>query len=146
MSGVIEITGTVKWFDGKKRKFGFIIPDGGGPDVLVHLDVLLCAGLKTLEQGQRVRFESELYKNRRRARSVSVLDGPKQLGTLEQGYVKFYRPDKCYGFIIPDTGGPDVFVHKTVITKAGLHHLKAGMRIQYRQCISGVAVQAIDLR
>jgi CspA family cold shock protein len=51
------MTGTVKWFDPQKG-FGFIMPDGGGPDVFVH-HAVLPAGLKTLDDGQAVEYETE---------------------------------------------------------------------------------------
>ncbi len=47
--------GTVKWFDAKKG-FGFIVQDGG-PDVFVHFSAIQTSGFRTLEEGQRVRFD-----------------------------------------------------------------------------------------
>ena len=49
-------TGTVKWFNAKKG-FGFLVPDGGGADVFVHITDVEDAGLKTLNEGQKVGFE-----------------------------------------------------------------------------------------
>lgn len=49
-------TGTVKWFNPSKG-FGFIQPEDGGKDVFVHISALERAGLKTLNEGQRVEFE-----------------------------------------------------------------------------------------
>ena len=51
-------TGTVKWFNGQKG-FGFIQPDGGGPDVFVHISAVERAGLSSLNEGQKVAFELE---------------------------------------------------------------------------------------
>ena len=48
--------GTVKWFNPTKR-FGFIAPDGGTKDVFVHMSAVEEAGLKTLSEGQKVKFE-----------------------------------------------------------------------------------------
>jgi cold shock protein len=50
-------TGTVKWFNGEKG-FGFIVQDGGGPDVFVHFSAIQGSGYRNLEEGQRVEFES----------------------------------------------------------------------------------------
>jgi CspA family cold shock protein len=49
--------GTVKWFNAEKG-FGFISPDGGGPDLFVHHTAIQGSGFKTLDEGQRVSFES----------------------------------------------------------------------------------------
>jgi CspA family cold shock protein len=48
--------GKVKWFNPNKG-FGFIEPDGGGPDAFVHITAVQAAGLTTLNDGQRVTYE-----------------------------------------------------------------------------------------
>ncbi len=50
--------GTVKWFNGDKG-FGFIQPDNGGADVFVHISAVERAGLRSLQEGQKVSFELE---------------------------------------------------------------------------------------
>jgi CspA family cold shock protein len=56
--------GTVKWFNPQKG-FGFIQPDNGGPDVFVHMSAVERAGLRSLNEGQKISFEvtSERGKN-----------------------------------------------------------------------------------
>jgi CspA family cold shock protein len=51
-------TGTVKWFNGAKG-FGFIQPDEGGPDVFVHISAVERAGLRSLNEGQKITYELE---------------------------------------------------------------------------------------
>ena len=51
-------TGTVKWFNGTKG-YGFIQPDEGGPDVFVHISAVERAGLRSLNEGQKVTYELE---------------------------------------------------------------------------------------
>ena len=48
--------GTVKWFNPQKG-FGFILPEGGGKDVFVHISAVERAGLLTLNEGQRLEYE-----------------------------------------------------------------------------------------
>lgn len=51
-------TGTVKWFNTQKG-FGFIQPDDGGADVFVHISAVERAGWTSLNEGQKIGFESE---------------------------------------------------------------------------------------
>ena len=50
---------------------------------------------------------------------------------MTEGIVKFFNTTKGYGFIAPDNGGPDVFVHVTAVEKAGLRSLAEGQKISY---------------
>jgi cold shock protein len=47
------------------------------------------------------------------------------------GTVKFYNGQKGFGFIQPDGGGKDVFVHATALERAGLHGLNEGQRVSF---------------
>lgn len=49
-------SGAVKWFNDKKG-FGFIVPDGGGSDVFVHISAVEKSGLQGLSEGQKVTFD-----------------------------------------------------------------------------------------
>jgi cold shock protein len=49
-------TGTVKWFNSTKG-FGFIQPDSGGPDVFVHISAVERAGIRSLNDGQKISYE-----------------------------------------------------------------------------------------
>ncbi len=49
-------TGTVKWFNGQKG-YGFIQPDDGGKDVFVHISAVEQAGLRGLNEGQKITYE-----------------------------------------------------------------------------------------
>jgi len=49
-------TGTVKWFNPTKG-FGFIVPDSGGNDVFVHISAVEKAGMRTLNEGQKISYE-----------------------------------------------------------------------------------------
>ena len=50
------VTGTVKWFNTTKG-FGFILPQDGGKDVFVHISAVESAGLRSLNEGQKVTFD-----------------------------------------------------------------------------------------
>ena len=57
-------TGTVKWFNATKG-FGFIEPQGGGQDVFVHISAVERAGLNSLQDGQKLKYELESDRNGR---------------------------------------------------------------------------------
>lgn len=56
-------SGTVKWFNGTKG-YGFIQPDEGGADVFVHISAVQAAGLRALNEGQKVSYELQTNKGR----------------------------------------------------------------------------------
>lgn len=65
------------------------------------------------------------------------------------GLVKFFNETKGFGFIAPDGGGKDVFVHMTAVTKSELHTLHEGDRVEFDTEPSkkeGKGPQAINLR
>ncbi|MEM1307310.1 MAG: cold-shock protein [Pseudomonadota bacterium] len=50
---------------------------------------------------------------------------------MQTGTVKFYNVQKGYGFIAPDSGGKDVFVHATALERAGLSPLAEGQKVSF---------------
>lgn len=58
--------GTVKWFNPTKG-YGFIAPDSGGKDIFVHISAVQKAGLRTLNEGQKIGFDIEQQQNGRSA-------------------------------------------------------------------------------
>lgn len=66
-------SGTVKWFNDAKG-FGFVQPDGGGPDAFAHFSAIQMEGYKTLKEGARVEFE--------------LTDGPKGLMAVNIRYTQ----------------------------------------------------------
>ncbi len=64
--------GTVKWFNAEKG-YGFISDDNGGDDVFVHFSAIMIDGYKTLNEGQKVTFDTEVDpKNSAKLRAVNV--------------------------------------------------------------------------
>ena len=54
-----------------------------------------------------------------------------EISDVAMGTVKWFNPTKGYGFIIPDEGGRDLFVHITAVQKAGYTDLVQGVRVSY---------------
>lgn len=63
--------GTVKWFNATKG-FGFIQPDNGGADVFVHISAVERAGLRSLNEGQKVTFDVEEQRGRPAATNLQA--------------------------------------------------------------------------
>ena len=61
---------------------------------------------------------------------------------MQTGVVKFYNPDKAFGFITPDDGGKDVFVHKTGIKEG---NLQDGSKVQFSTENTPKGVNAIEV-
>jgi CspA family cold shock protein len=64
-------TGTVKFFNSQKG-FGFIVVDGGGPDVFVHVSALESSGIDSLNEGQKVSFETKMDPKKGKPNAVNV--------------------------------------------------------------------------
>jgi cold shock protein len=64
-------TGTVKWFNPTKG-YGFIQPDAGGADVFVHITALEAAGLRSLNEGQKVSYELVTNKGKTSAGNLKL--------------------------------------------------------------------------
>lgn len=65
---------------------------------------------------------------------------------MAMGTVKWFNVTKGYGFIQPDTGGKDVFVHISAVEKAGLSNLSEGAKVSYDVVASGGKESAENLR
>ncbi|HTU54583.1 MAG TPA: cold-shock protein [Acetobacteraceae bacterium] len=64
--------GTVKWFNATKG-YGFIVPQDGGKDVFVHITAVQSAGLKGLNEGQRVSYEISMERGKASATNLRAL-------------------------------------------------------------------------
>jgi cold shock protein len=68
----MAMTGTVKFFNGA-RGYGFIKPDDGGRDVFVHITALEQAGLRALNEGQRISYDVEPDKKGKGPKAVNLV-------------------------------------------------------------------------
>lgn len=158
---VIEIAGAIKWFDVVKG-YGFIVPDGGGADVLLHVTVLRRDGFQTAHEGARIVCEAlERVRGLQAFRIISMDDStavhPSQIASranvtvtptsgLEQAVVKWFNRLRGFGFLTQGEGTPDIFVHMETLRRYGLGELKPGDAVLVRYGPGSKGLMAAEVR
>ncbi len=66
-------TGTVKWFNSTKG-YGFIAPENGSQDVFIHISALEKAGLNSLDEGQKIKFDVVENRGKSAADNIEIED------------------------------------------------------------------------
>lgn len=64
---------------------------------------------------------------------------------MATGIVKWFNPTKGFGFIVPDEGGKDVFVHISAVEQAGMQTLNEGQRVNFEIASDRKGQKAVDL-
>ena len=139
---LVEITGVIKWFDVAKG-FGFIVPDNGMQDVLLHVTCLRRDGYQTVLEGTRV--VALIQKRDRGYQAFRILSmdqttavHPSQMppvkthvqvtpsSGLERVLVKWFNRTKGFGFLTRGEGTEDIFIHMETLRRFGLTELRPG--------------------
>lgn len=152
----------VLWFNDSKG-FGFV-KLGDGAEVYLHASVLDAAGGRNVSEGSKLKVTVEKTPRGRQIAQVlkigeAVRKGSSRSQQAEEagaasstageteGTVKWYNPEKGFGFIAPRSGHKDVFVHATALSRSGLAMLTEGQKVlmECRQGKKGPEVHSIRL-
>ena len=147
-ASVIELSGIIKWFDVSKG-YGFIIPDNGMPDVLLHVTCLRRDGYQVAYEGARVLVEVLQRPRGLQAFRILSMDEstaihPAQMppprthvtvaptSGLERAQVKWFNRLRGFGFLTRGEGTPDIFVHMETLRRFGIAELRPGQFLLVR--------------
>lgn len=146
----------VKWFNFSKG-FGFVAQDDGGQDAFLHASVVTRMGLKDLCEGTEL-----LVRVSSGAKGPQVVDIVQILGVVSMppssgrpaptgpvveliGTIKWFKPNKGFGFATPDDGGRDVFVHRSILAQAGIQMIDSGQRVKMKVQTASKGREAIEI-
>lgn len=148
-----EVEAVVKWFNSEKG-FGFVEVSDGSGDAFLHVSVLSGAGAQSVNPGAKLRVR--LGQGAKGPQVMEVTDiregeapaaaprrssprpqmggdsyGSAAMGGQEvRGTVKWYNAQKGFGFVAPESGGKDVFVHATALERGGIPSLSEGQSVR----------------
>ena len=159
---LVQVSGRIKWFDVAKG-FGFIIPDNGMPDVLLHVTCLRRDGYQAANEGARIVVEAVQRPRGLQAFRILSLDQstalhPSELplprthvtvtptSGLEQATVKWFNRLRGFGFLTCGEGTPDIFVHMETLRRYGIAELKPGDRVLVRYGDGSKGLMAAEVR
>jgi len=144
-----ETGAVVKWFNAEKG-FGFVEVSGGSGDAFLHVSVLQRVGADSVAPGANLRVK--VGPGQKGQQVIEVLEikegtapppaprmgggaGPRFAapsmdgGEEMRGIVKWYNPQKGFGFVTPESGGKDVFIHATALERSGMQPLAEGQTV-----------------
>lgn len=139
---LVELSGSIKWFDVAKG-YGFIVPDGGGADVLLHVTVLRRDGFQSAHEGSRIICQAMQRAKGLQVFRVVSMDESTAVHPAEQAMarthvqvvpksgfeivvVKWFNRIKGFGFVTRGDGTEDIFIHMETLRRYGIAEVKPG--------------------
>lgn len=156
----VEIIGRIKWFDVSKG-YGFIIPEGGGPDVLLHVTHLQAAGYQFAHEGATV--VCEVTRNPRGFRVFKISDINESTtvdhrtlpqthvhveaeSDWERATVKWFNHARGFGFLTCEGVKEEIFVHMKTLRRFGFTEPQRGQIVEIRWREGSKGLMAAELR
>ena len=148
--GVRRVQGQVKWFNPHKG-FGFIVSDEGGPDIMLHANVLRNYGISSISENCPIEIYAQNTKRGFQALQIIEISSPESgernessfgLGDFDESgmkslpllpaRVKWFDKLKGYGFANIFGRGDDVFIHMDVVRRCGMSNPQPGEALAIR--------------
>jgi cold shock protein len=149
LNSMYHISGLVKWFDPEKG-FGFVVADEGGPDILLHVNVLRNFGQSSVADGSKIEIVTHRTDRGVQAVEIVSIEPPMRIETavladfedldhdelgqlpLEPARVKWFDKGKGFGFANAFGLSDDIFLHIEVLRQSGLSDLQPGEALALR--------------
>jgi len=163
LTAPVSLSGSIKWFDVAKG-FGFVVPDGGGPDILLHVTCLQRDGFRVAYEGTRLVFEAVAGRRGWQVLRIVSMDlstavHPSQLppprthiavtptSPLVKVRVKWFNRLRGFGFANEGEGSPDIFLHMEVLRRYGLAEVRPDQEllVRYGPGVKGLMASEIRL-
>lgn len=155
----------VKWFSPSKG-FGFISVNAEGEDIFLHISSLLEKGIRNVLPGTIIECQIGDGPKGQQVTKVVSVDESKAEASLTpnkdfialnrpqtdlskaieiQGKVKWYNTFKGFGFVLPEDGGKDIFVHASVLAEAGIANLNPEQQLRMQVISSDKGREAVSI-
>ena len=163
----LVLSGHVKWYD-QVKGYGFVVPDSGGADIMVHASCVRAFGRVALSEGSRVTLSASMGTRGMQAQKLIEVEEPEleqsipgfaedarptaflgqesEAGPLEPARVKWFDKQKGFGFVNIFGNPEDVFVHMDTVRRCGFQDLASGEGMAVRTFRGPRGLMVAELR